>query len=61
MSNELTTLLNKVMGTHKAVYRGVIVRQLIGGFEVFGKECKTTEDVDKLIDESLKNLENSLK
>jgi hypothetical protein len=31
------------------VYKGVNVKVLIGGYEVFGKKCLTTEGVDDLI------------
>lgn len=42
-------------------HRGCIVTPLIGGYEVFNKKATTMEQVDKIIDESLNHLQNSLK
>lgn len=43
------------------VYRGVLVEKLIGGWKVFGQTVVSAEEVDRVIDESLKGLKNSLK
>lgn len=42
-------------------HRGCIVTPLIGGYEVFNNKATTMEEVDKIIDESLNHLQNSLK
>ncbi len=57
--HELTELLNKVIPI--TVYRGTLCEKLIGGFRVLGQTVSTPEQVDEVINNSLKNLENSLK
>lgn len=58
MNQELTKLLFDAVG--QGVYRGVIIKQLIGGYEVFGKVVRTKKEVDKAIDEALKSLDKSI-
>ena len=41
-------------------YRNVLVEKVIGGFMVMGKKCKTMEQVDDLIDESLRTVGKSI-
>ncbi len=42
-------------------YRGCLVEKIIGGFMVFGKKVKSMDDVDDLIDESLRTVGKSIK
>lgn len=42
-------------------YRGVLVQKIHNGYVVFGKTVGSPEAVDKLIDESLGVIENSIK
>ncbi len=42
-------------------YRGVLVIKLIGGYKVFGRVVVSPEDVDRIIDESLKVVDKSIK
>jgi len=58
MSQELTKILFDAVG--QGVYRGVIIKQLIGGYEVFGKGVRTKKEVDKVIDEALTSLDKSI-
>lgn len=58
-THELEELLNAVIPIK--VYRGVITEKLVGGYRVLGKIVTSPFEVDMVIDESLKNLENSLK
>lgn len=41
-------------------YRGCLVEKIIGGFMVFGKKVKSMDDVDDLIDESLRTVGKSI-
>ena len=41
-------------------YRNVLVEKIIGGFMVMGKKCKTMEQGDDLIDESLRTVGKSI-
>lgn len=42
------------------VYRGCIVEKIIGGYKIFGKKVKTPSEVDFLIFEAGKSIENSI-
>lgn len=42
-------------------YRGCVVSKTKKGFIVYGKEVDSSEEVDKLIDESLEYLNKSIK
>ncbi len=57
--HELTNLLSSVINV--CAYRGCLVKKLIGGYEILGKQVETPQEVDDVINESLKNLENSIK
>ena len=50
--------LNKVVPVFN--YRNVLVEKIIGGFMVMGKKCKTMEQVDDIIDESLRTVGKSI-
>ena len=58
-SHELERLLNNAMQV--GVYRGCICEKLVGGWRCLGTKVKTPQEIDAIIDASLKNLENSLK
>lgn len=53
--------LNKVMDETYFVYRGCILRKLIGGYEIFSKKYRNFNEIDDVIDNSLNNIKNSLK
>lgn len=62
MSNKepsLTELLNRVIPV--CVYKGVLVKKLIGGFEVFGQKVSKISEVEKLISQSEQAIQNSIK
>ena len=41
-------------------YRGCLVEKIIGGFMVFGKKVKSIEEIDDVIDESLRTVGKSI-
>ncbi len=51
--------LNKVVPVFN--YRNVLVEKIIGGFMVMGKKVTSMNDVDDLIDESLRTVGKSIK
>lgn len=53
-----TVNLNKVIPVF--VYRGVLIEKIIGGFMVMGKKVKSMDDVDDVIDESLRTVGKSI-
>ncbi len=50
--------LSRVAGY--SVYRGVVLQTVIGGWIVLTRKCLTKEQVDKIIDERLQEVENSI-
>lgn len=42
-------------------YRGCLVTPLVGGYEAFGRKVRTPKEVDDLIDDAHKVIENSIK
>lgn len=42
------------------VYKGINVKVLIGGYEIFGKKVITPEGVDKIIELGYKSIEKSI-
>lgn len=52
--NELT----KVMTCFN--YRGVLVWRIVGGFDYGGKKYKTLEEIDDVLDASLKSISKSI-
>ncbi len=58
-THELERLLNKVIPITN--YRGFICEKIIGGYRILGKKVSTPEEVDIEINNSLKNLEKSIK
>mgnify|MGYP000331840172 CR=1 len=42
-------------------YRGCLVEKIIGGYRVFDKKVSSMDDVDDLIDESLRTVGKSIK
>ena len=50
--------LNKVVPVFN--YRNCLIEKIIGGFMVMGKKCKTMEQVDDVIDESLRTVGKSI-
>ena len=53
-----TVNLNKVIPVF--VYRGVLIEKIIGGFMVMGKKVKSMDDVDDVIDESIRTVGKSI-
>ena len=51
--------LNKVVPVFN--YRNCLIEKIIGGFMVMGKKVKSMDDVDDLIDESLRTVGKSIK
>ena len=41
-------------------YRGVIVERLVGGYRVLNKKVRSIEEVDDVIDQSKKNISESI-
>ena len=41
-------------------YRGCLVEKIIGGYRVFNKKVKSMDDIDDLIDESLRTVGKSI-
>ena len=41
-------------------YRNVLVEKIIGGFMVMGKKVKSMDDVDDVIDESIRTVGKSI-
>jgi hypothetical protein len=56
--HELETLLSAII--HICNYRGCLVSKLVGGYSVFGRKVRTTNEVDNLISDAQKSLENSI-
>jgi len=56
--HELTELLNKIVPIN--MYKGCLVKKLIGGYEVLGHKVKTPSEVDEVIDESLKSMAKNI-
>ncbi len=42
-------------------YRGCLVEKIIGGYRVFNKKVSSMDDVDDVIDESLRTVGKSIK
>jgi len=42
-------------------YRGCLVEKIIGGYRVFDKKVSSMDDVDDLIDESIRTVGKSIK
>lgn len=57
--HELNDLLSAIIPV--AVYRGTICEKIIGGYRCLGQVVSTPQEIDNLIDASLKNLEDSIK
>jgi len=55
--------LEKVMvGVNvETFYKGTLVKKIIGGFQVFGKNVKTLEEVDAIINQSCEAIKQSIK
>jgi len=51
--------LNKVVPVFN--YRNVLVEKIIGGFMVMGKKVTSMDDVDDVIDESIRTVGKSIK
>ena len=41
-------------------YGGVLVTQIIGGWEIFGVKCKSKAEVDAVISQAQDHLQNSI-
>lgn len=54
---QLDKIINHTFFNHK----GFIVERIIGGFKIMGKSVFTMEQVDKVIDDALTSLKNSIK
>ena len=50
--------LNKVVPVFN--YRSCLIEKIIGGFMVMGKKVKSMDDVDDVIDESLRTVGKSI-
>jgi predicted phage-related endonuclease len=55
---DLVEILNNVMQV--GIYRNVIVTKIIGGYMCLNKKCRTPEEVDKVISDSMEHLQNSI-
>ena len=60
MSDNLSEQLEKVIVWHTKIYRGCLIEGTENGYLVFGKPVKDMEEAHKVIDESFKDLEDSL-
>ncbi len=56
--HELRQLLSSVINV--CAYRGCLVKKLIGGYEVLGQQASTPQEVDFVINQSEKNLSDSI-
>ncbi len=59
MKHELYKIMRDVKT--EGVYRGVLVTKIIGGYMCLGQKAKDQKEVDKIIDTSLTNLQNTIK
>ena len=41
-------------------YKGVLVSKIIGGYSCLNQKCKTPQEVDEIIEQAGKHLENSI-
>ena len=58
MKKDLKSLDFGLLGV--SVYRGVIITKMIGGYMVLNTKCKSQEEVNTVIDKSLKDIGNSI-
>ena len=56
MKKDLKSLDFGLLGV--SVYRGVLITKMIGGYMVLNTKCKSQEEVDIVIDKSLKDIGN---